>query len=48
MKPRDLLDMLGYRARPKTYPYDIVSFELPKDGRIQYAQWLHPSETTKI
>jgi len=48
MKPREFLDMLGMRARPKTYPYDIVSFELPKDGYIQYAQWLHPSETTKL
>ena len=48
MKPRELLDMLGLRARPRTYPYEIVSFELPKDGHIQYAQWLHPGETTKL
>jgi FkbM family methyltransferase len=48
MKPRRILDMLGIRAPPRTYPYRIVSFELPTDGHIEYAQWLHPSETTKL
>jgi FkbM family methyltransferase len=48
MKPREFLDMFGIRARPQTYPYEIVSFDLPGDGHIRYAQWLHPSETTKL
>ncbi len=48
MKPREILDLFGIRAPPKTYPYEIVSFELPRDGHIRYAQWLHPSETTKV
>jgi len=47
MKPRELLGMLGLRARVKTYPYQVVAFDLPEDGRVQYAQWLHPGETTK-
>jgi FkbM family methyltransferase len=48
MKPREILDMFGTRAPPKTYAYEIVSFELPKDGHIRYAQWLHPGETAKL
>lgn len=48
MKPRELLYMLGVRPQPRTYPYDVRTFELPKDGQIRYAQWLHPSETRKV
>ena len=48
MKAREFLDMLGVRAPPKAYSYEVVTFELPKDGQIQYAQWLHPTETTKV
>jgi FkbM family methyltransferase len=48
MKPRDLLSVLGVGARPRTYPYEIVTFELPRDGQVRYAQWLHPGETTKL
>src|SRR5262245_17666256 len=28
--------------------YDVRNFALPAFGRIQYAQWKHPSETAKI
>jgi hypothetical protein len=31
----------------KEYGYEIKSFNLSKDGEIYYAQWLHPSESTK-
>ena len=47
MKLRELPYMFGLRPKPKTYPYEVKTFDLPKDGRIQYAQWLHPSETEK-
>jgi FkbM family methyltransferase len=48
MRPRELLFMLGLRAKPKTYPYEIKTFELPTDGTVRYAQWLHPGESPKI
>lgn len=39
--------MFGFRPKPMTYKYEINEFDLPKDGLIQYAQWLHPRETKK-
>jgi len=48
MKPRELLHLLGLRPGPRIYPYQVVNFELPQDGLVQYAQWLHPSETKKV
>jgi FkbM family methyltransferase len=48
MKPRELFYMLGIRPRPRVYAYEVVTFELPKDGQIQYAQWLHPAEGRKV
>lgn len=48
MKPREFFYMLGIRPKPRTYSYDIITFDLPTDGQIQYAQWLHPSETHKV
>jgi FkbM family methyltransferase len=34
--------LLGRRPVPRTYAYKTMSFELPRDGTVQYAQWLHP------
>jgi FkbM family methyltransferase len=48
MKLREFLYMLGMRPTPKVYPYEVATFELPIDGPVQYAQWLHPSETRKL
>lgn len=47
MKLRDLRYLLGRRPTPQTFGHEIVTFELPKDGIIRYAQWLHPRETRK-
>jgi FkbM family methyltransferase len=47
LKLRDLPFLLGFRAKPKTYGHQIRSFDLPTDGRIDYAQWLHPGESDK-
>lgn len=47
MKFKELLRMAGIRERPVTYPYEVVTFELPLDGQVQYAQWLHPGESRK-
>ena len=47
MKLRELAGLLGWRVRPKTYGFEIRQFELPTDGRVEYAQWLHPGESPK-
>lgn len=48
MRLREYLYMLGIRPRPKAYPYEVATFQLPKDGQVQYAQWLHPKERRKL
>jgi FkbM family methyltransferase len=48
MKLRELIYLLGIRPTPRVYPYEVVTFELPRDGRVQYAQWLHPAESRKV
>jgi FkbM family methyltransferase len=30
------------------YGYEVRQFQLPSDGLIEYAQWLHPYETPKL
>jgi len=47
MKLREIFYLLGFRPRPRTYPYDVVTFELPRDGRVRYARWKHPAESRK-
>ncbi len=40
--------MLGFQPRPKRYGYDIRQFDVDGYGSVQYAQWLHPSESEKM
>jgi FkbM family methyltransferase len=47
MKAKEWLYLLGLRPKPRTYGFEVRSFQLPIDGEIQYAQWLHPSERPK-
>jgi FkbM family methyltransferase len=47
MRLTSFLNAVGLRPRPRTYPYEVVSFDLPREGRVRYAQWLHPGETRK-
>jgi FkbM family methyltransferase len=43
MKPKELLYLLGIRKpEPRVYGHEVVSFDLPRDGRVEYARWLHP------
>lgn len=48
MKARDLLYLVGYRPKPRQYGHVVRTFDLPDDGRVEYAQWLHPGETQKV
>lgn len=47
MKGKEILYLLGWRPRAKDYGYEVRSFDMGADGRVEYAQWLHPRETTK-
>jgi FkbM family methyltransferase len=47
VKLRELAGLAGWRARPKTYGFDVRRFDLPSDGPVEYAQWLHPGESAK-
>ena len=48
MKLRDVPQALGFGSQPREYPYEIVTFHLPKDGDVRLARWLHPNETPKV
>ena len=47
MKLRELAGLAGWRRRPSTYGFEVRRFDLPVDGPIGYAQWLHPGESPK-
>ena len=47
MKLKELPYFLGLQPGPKSYGYKLKNFELPSDGPVEYAQWLHPNETEK-
>ena len=47
MKLKELPYLLGLQPGPQTYPHKLKKFDLPNDGIIEYAQWLHPQETEK-
>jgi FkbM family methyltransferase len=47
VKAKELFYLLGLRPKAQTYGYSIKIFDLSKNGRIEYAQWLHPRETAK-
>ena len=47
MKTREILYLLGFRPAPRTYGFEVSAFDLPRDGRVEYARWLHPRETAK-
>jgi FkbM family methyltransferase len=47
VKTREFFYLLGFRPSPRTYGLEVVAFDLPRDGRIEYARWLHPRESRK-
>ena len=48
MKLRELPHLLGWKPAPRTYGFEVRRFTLPRDGVVEYAQWLHPAETPKV
>ena len=47
MKLKELPYFLGLQPGPKSYGYKLKRFDMPTDGIVEYAQWLHPHETEK-
>ena len=47
VKAKELFYMLGLRPKAQKYGLEIKTFDLTKDGKLEYAQWLHPRETPK-
>lgn len=47
MKLKEVFYGLGFRPRLREYPFDISSFDLPKEGEIEFARWRHPSATRR-
>ena len=47
MNLRSFFNLVGLRPTPRTYGVDVVAFDLPTDGRVELARWLHPNETPK-
>jgi FkbM family methyltransferase len=48
MQLRNVYEYLGLRKKSQHYRYEIHSFSLENNIKIDYAQWLHPAETNKI
>ena len=42
MKFKDVLGLFGVRKPTRTYGFEIETFQLPKEGKVRFAQWLHP------
>jgi FkbM family methyltransferase len=47
LKLKELPYLFGLQPGPKTYGCRLKSFDLPGDGIVEYAQWLHPNEAEK-
>jgi FkbM family methyltransferase len=47
MKAKEILYLLGVRPKPKRYGYKIVEFDLPHEGVVQKACWLHPRQVPR-
>jgi FkbM family methyltransferase len=47
LKLKELPYFLGLQPGPKMYGFKLKKFELPGDGTVEYAQWLHPREMEK-
>ena len=47
MKLKEIFYLLGLKPRPRSYGFEVLSVDLPTDGRVAYARWLHPKEQRK-
>ena len=48
MQLRNIYEFLGFRKKSKHYLYEMHTFNLDNNIKINYAQWLHPAESKKF
>jgi FkbM family methyltransferase len=48
MKLREVFYLLGFIPKPREYAFTVDTFELEKEGRIEFAQWQHPKKPTTV
>lgn len=46
MKLKSLIQILGFKGKPRHYPYEVTEYKLGDDV-VYYAQWKHPGESVK-
>lgn len=44
MKFKTLFHLMGLKPRTREYGYKIRTFDLPREGQVEYAQWQHPKD----
>jgi FkbM family methyltransferase len=44
MKFKELFYYWGYRPRTREYTFDLDHFDLPREGRVDFALWRHPKQ----
>src|SRR5256886_271352 len=42
LKAKEFIYLLGLKPKPKTFGFVIEGHDLPREGRIEVARWLHP------
>jgi len=42
MKLKEFFFLLGLKPKPRRFGFTIEACELPRDGRVEFARWLHP------
>src|SRR2546428_685326 len=42
LKAKEFMYLLGLKPKPKTFGFVIEAHDLPREGRIEVARWLHP------
>src|SRR5206468_11938238 len=42
LKAKEFIYLLGLKPKPKTFGFVIEATDLPREGRIEVARWLHP------
>lgn len=47
MRLKELGYILGIKPKPRTYGFEVNSFHMANEGKVDYAQWLHPGESRK-
>lgn len=47
MKLKEIFYIFGMQPKPRKYSWQVMEYDLPEDGLVQYAQWQHPAETIK-